>query len=256
RLYAARAFATQSAAAGSPVASGMRAAIVREESTIADWPSSRELFLPPPDVGAQFRNPTLAATYRRIVEEARGGSRADEIERARRLFYEGFVAEEIERFCAEEGGLLTQADLASWRATIEPPATYEYAGLTVCKTQPWGSGPVALQQLALLAGLDVAGLSEAEFVHIVVECAKLAFADRDALYGDVGEVPLDRLLSREYNDERRVLVKEEASGDYVPGLGRLPTPVAAVAPPAGAGAATRRARPPPGAAAQDGGTRP
>src|SRR6188508_2391535 len=89
-------------------------------------------------------------------------------------------------------------------------------GLTVCKTRAWGAGPVGLQQLALLDGFDVGELSEAEFVHVVTECAKLAFADRDALYGDV-EVPLETLLSREYNEARRALVTDEASADYRPG---------------------------------------
>ena len=93
----------------------------------------------------------------------------------------------------------------------------EYRGLTVCKTQPWAAGPVGLQQLALLRGYDLAELSAAEFVHVVVECGKLAFADRDALYGDSAEVPLETLLSREYNDERRSRIGDEASGDYVPG---------------------------------------
>ena len=222
---------------GFPVAPGIRAAIDREQDAIAEWPASRELYLPPPEIGSQFRSPVLADTYRRIVDESRGGSREDEIERARQLFYEGFVAEEIERFCAEEGGLLTRADLANWHATLEQPATYDYAGVTVCKTQAWGSGPVALQQLALLEGFDVAGLGEADFVHVVTECAKLAFADRDALYGDA-DVPLETLLSREYNESRRALVTDEASGDYEPGLGRLPTLVEAV-PLAGAGEPTR-----------------
>jgi gamma-glutamyltranspeptidase/glutathione hydrolase len=179
----------------------------------------------------------LAVTYERIVEESAGGTREEEIERARELFYEGFVAEEIHNFCEAEGGLLTRDDLAAWRATLEPVVTYEYKGVTVCKTGAWGSGPVALQQLALLEGFDVAELSEAEFVHVVIECAKLAFADRDALYGDT-EVPLETLLSREYNDARRKLVGSDASPDYVPGLGRLPTLVHAEEL-AGAGEPTR-----------------
>ena len=74
---------------------------------------SRDLYLPAPEVGALFRNPTLAATYRRIVDEARGGSREEEIEKARRAYYEGFVAEEIDRFVAAEGGLLTGDDMAA-----------------------------------------------------------------------------------------------------------------------------------------------
>jgi gamma-glutamyltranspeptidase/glutathione hydrolase len=231
------AFAIDYAEHGFPVVNGIRLAIERESGLIATWPSSRELYLPPPEVGAQLRNPMLAATYRRIVEEARGGSRDDEIERARENFYEGFVADDIHRFCEAEQGLLTRDDLVSWRATLEPVASFDYRGITVCKTGPWGSGPVALQQLALLDGFDVGSLSESEFVHVVIECAKLAFADRDALYGDA-DVPLETLLSREYNERRRTLVTDEASGDYEPGLGRLPTVVEAQ-PMAGAGEPTR-----------------
>jgi gamma-glutamyltranspeptidase/glutathione hydrolase len=112
--------------------------------------------------------------------------------------------------------------MRNWRATLEQPVTFDYRGLTVCKTGPWGQGPVGLQQLALLQRFDVADMSEQEFIHCVTECAKLAFADRDALYGDALPVPLDRLLSAEYNDERRRLVTDEASAELRPGLGRLP----------------------------------
>jgi gamma-glutamyltranspeptidase / glutathione hydrolase len=221
RLEDVLAFAIGYAEDGFPVVEPMRAIIERRAELLEQWPGSREQYLPVPEVGARFRNPALARTYRRVLDEARGGSREDEIERARLAFYEGFVADEIDRFCRAEGGLLTGEDLAAWRATFEPVVTFDYRGITVCKTGAWGSGPVALQQLALLQGFDVADLSEAEFVHVVTECAKLAFADRDALYGDV-EVPLGTLLSAGYNDERRELVTAEASGEYVPGLGRLP----------------------------------
>ena len=207
---------------GYPLHERIRATIELNEELIASWPGSRNLYIPAPEAGALFRNPALAATYRRIVEESRGGFREDEIERARRVFYEGFVAEEIDRFSAAEGGLLTGADLAAWEATLEPVVTLEYRGLTVCKTRPWAAGAVGLQQLALLKGFDLAELSEAELVHVVTECAKLAFADRDALYGDSDDAPLDLLLSDEYNDARRALVGEDASAEYQPGLGRLP----------------------------------
>ena len=101
--------------------------------------------------------------------------------------------------------------MATWEATLEPVVTFEYRGLTVCKTQPWAAGPVGLQQLALLEGFDLGELSTAELVHVIVECGKLAFADRDALYGDAEEVPLERLLSKPYNDDRRALVTDDAS---------------------------------------------
>ena len=214
--------------------SRIRATIEANEELLSGWRGSRDLYLPAPEAGALFRNPALAATYRRIVKESRGGSREEEIERARLAWYEGFVADEIDRFCARERGLLTGADLAAWHATLEPVVTLEYRGLTVCKTRPWAAGPVGLQQLALLSGFDLAELSEAERVHVVTECAKLAFADRDALYGDSGDVPIETLLSAEYNDARRALVGEYASEAYTPGLGRLPA-IRSVAATAGSG---------------------
>ena len=215
-------FAIGYAEHGYPLHERIRATIELNQELLGGWPGSSALYLPAPQAGALFRNPALGATYRRIVDESRGGSREEEIEKARLLFYEGFVAEEIDRFVSTEGGLLNGADLADWRATTEPVVTLDYGGLTVCKTQPWAAGPVGLQQLALLRGFDLAELSTAEFVHVVTECAKLAFADRDACYGDAEEVPLDELLSAGYNDERRALLGDEASGEYRPGHGRLP----------------------------------
>ena len=215
-------FAIGYAANGYPVVPGIPMVIRRVEPLLREWPGSAELYLPPPAPGSTFRNLQLADTWRRLLDEARGGTREQEIERARQVYYEGFVADEIDRFSHEHGGLLTGDDLAPWRATLEPPATVDYRGLTVCKTGPWGQGPAGLQILRLLEGLDVAGLGEAELVHVVTEATKLAFADRDACYGDSAEVPLERLLSREYADERRALIGKEASSELRPGLGRLP----------------------------------
>jgi gamma-glutamyltranspeptidase/glutathione hydrolase len=237
RLEDVLSFAIGYAEDGYPLHGRIRSTILANQTLLATWPGSAELYLPAPGAGSLFRNPALAATYRRVVDESRGGSREEEIERARRAWYEGFVAEEIDRFSAAQGGLLAGDDLAAWRATLEAPATYEYRGLTVCKTGPWGTGPVALQQLALLSGFDLAELSEAELVHVVTECAKLAFADRDALYGDA-DVRLDILLSDTYASERRSLVGDEASGELRPGFGRLPRAQDAPAVP-GAGEPTR-----------------
>ena len=215
------AFAIGSAEGGYPVVPGITATIERTEPLLRDWPGSAALYLPAPRPRSTFRNPALAATWRRLLDEARGGSREDELDRARRIFYEGFVADEIDRFSREQGGFLTRDDLAGWRATFESPVTVDYRGVTVCKTGPWGQGPVALQQLRLLEGYDVGSLEEGDLMHVVTEAAKLAFADRDACYGDA-DVPLDVLLSTDYADERRILIGEEASGELRPGLGRLP----------------------------------
>jgi gamma-glutamyltranspeptidase/glutathione hydrolase len=184
----------------------------------AEWPGSAEVYLPAPRPGALFRNPRLAETYRRIVAE--GGL--------------GFLAEPIGRFVEQEGGLLTAGDLDSFEPRLEPPVSLDFRGHTVFKCGPWSQGPVFLQQLALLDGFPLEELAPAEYVHTVVECAKLAFADRDAWYGDPDfvDVPLDRLLSREYAEERRALAADEASAELRPGLdGRLPeVAVGSVAP--------------------------
>jgi gamma-glutamyltranspeptidase / glutathione hydrolase len=211
------AFAIGYADDGYPVVDGITATIERVEPLLREWPGSAELYLPAPRPGSSFRNPQLAATWRRLLAEA-GGT----VDGARRVFYEGFVAEEIDRFSQEHGGLLRGDDLHRWRATLEPPATVDYRGLTVCKTGAWGQGPAGLQQLSILEGYDVSSLGEAEFVHVVTEAAKLAFADRDAAYGDVA-VQLHHLLSAEYAAERRGLITETASAELRPGVGRLPT---------------------------------
>ncbi|HEY2540887.1 MAG TPA: gamma-glutamyltransferase family protein [Stellaceae bacterium] len=199
-----------------------------------DWPSSAAVYLPhdaPPVPGRLFCNPALAATYRRVLEEAGDGTREHQIERARDTWYRGFVAAAIDHCCRHERvldssgrrhhGLLTGDDLARWETPVEAPLTYDYQGYTVAKGGPWSQGPVFLQQLALLRGFDLDDLDPLgpDFVHVVVECAKLAFADREAWYGDPGfvDVPMRVLLSDRYNDARRRLVGDSASLELRPG---------------------------------------
>jgi gamma-glutamyltranspeptidase / glutathione hydrolase len=209
----------------------------------AEWPSSAEVWLSggqPPRPGTLHRTPGTAAAYRRIVAEAKaaGGARERQIEAAREAFYGGFVAEAIDRFATRNphmdgsgrrhASLLTADDMAGWRASWEPSASADYGRYRVHKTGPWGQGPVLLQQLALLRGFDLAALDPngTEFVHTVTECAKLAFADREAFYGDpdFADVPLQTLLSDDYNDERRALVGENASLELRAGLPDLSGP--------------------------------
>jgi gamma-glutamyltranspeptidase/glutathione hydrolase len=221
----------------------------------ADWPTSAANWLPggaPPAAGSRLTQPGVAATYRRLLAEAqaRSDGRDGQLAAAREIWYSGFVAEEIADFCAgtawrdssgrPHAGLLTGDDLAGWAPSVEEPTTLDYHGHTVCKTGPWGQGPVFLQQLALLAGVDLgaAGHLSADWVHTVTESAKLAFADREAWYGDPRhvDVPLQTLLSPGYNAARRELIGAEASRELRPGRpdGRdpvLPDPLA----PAGAG---------------------
>jgi gamma-glutamyltranspeptidase/glutathione hydrolase len=221
---------------GYPMAAGVSAGIAAAEPIFREhWPTSAEVYLAGgvPAPGSRFANPALAATYQRILDEAEaaGADRDVQIEAARRAFYDGFVAEAIGSYLdraevmdvtgERHRALLSPADLAGWRAGIEPPVTLDFAGLTVCKTGPWGQGPVFLQQLALLDGLGVREMDPAgpDFIHTVVESAKLAFADREAWYGDprFADVPLGDLLSRSYATARRSLVGPAASPDLRPG---------------------------------------
>ncbi len=200
------------------------------------WKTSAAVYLPGgnvPATGSLFTNPTLAATYSRVLREAEsaGGGRENEIEAARRTWSQGFVAEAIDRFCRTQDvmdvsgephrGVLTGDDMARWQAQVEAPLTYDYGRLTVCKPGPWAQGLVMLQQLALLKGFELDGLDprSAEFIHILVECSKLAYADREKFYGDPDfvEVPMSTLLSEAYNSERRRLVGDDASLELRPG---------------------------------------
>lgn len=201
------------------------------------WPTSAAIYLPGGEVpapGALFANPVLADTYERIVREAEavGGDRERQIERARQVWSQGFVAEAIDRFCRTQEvldvsgrrhrGVLTGEDMARWQASIEEPLFYDYGRYRVLKCGPWTQGPVTLQQLALLKGFDLDGLDPAgpDFIHLQVEAAKLAFADRDTFYGDpafVG-VPMEVLLSDAYNDRRRQIITEQASLELRPGV--------------------------------------
>ena len=207
---------------GYPVVAGITASSRASSRSSANGRARRSSTFRAPQPGTTFRNPQLAATWRRLLDEARGGSREEEIERARRVFYEGFVAEEIDRFSREGGGLLTGDDLRDWRATLEPPVTYDYRGLTVCKTGPWGQGPAGLQQLALLRVRRRRHERRGARPHRDrVREARLRRPRRRVRRRAARAARA--LLSAEYNDERRRLVGDEASSELRPGIGRLPT---------------------------------
>ena len=244
RLRDVMAYAIGYAARGYPVLPAISWGIASVAELFRDhWPSSAAVYLPGgavPAPGSLFANPALAVTYQRILDEAEGasGDRDEQIEAARRAYYEGFVAEAIAAYVASaevmdvtgrpHRGLLCYADMSAWRPRLEEPLTYDYHGLTVCKTGPWGQGPVFMQQLALLEDFDLKamGPGTADYIHTVAECAKLAFADREAWYGDPDftDVPVKTLLSAEYAGVRRALVGPDASAGLRPGApeGRPP----------------------------------
>jgi gamma-glutamyltranspeptidase/glutathione hydrolase len=200
-----------------------------------EWPTSAAVWCPRgavPAPGTFITSPQIAATYRRIIAaaESAGTDRVAQIERARESFYRGFVADAIDRFYASQklmdstgrrhGGVLRGDDLARFEATVEPTTAFVYRGLRVHKTGPWGQGPAFLQSLSLLDGFDLAAMDPSgdAFVHTLVECMKLAYADREVFYGDPRfvEVPLEALLAPDNVRCRRALVGDTASLDQRP----------------------------------------
>jgi gamma-glutamyltranspeptidase/glutathione hydrolase len=224
------------ASSGHPLVERANATIATVQALFRDhWPTSAAVYLPNgqvPPTGTLFTNKALAETYSRVLREAEsaGADRDAQIERARKIWSQGFVAEAIDRFCrtqsvmdvsgAPHRGLLTGEDMARWQAIVGEPLRYDYGRYTVCKAA-WSQGPVMLQQLALLQGFELDGLDmvEPDFIHLQVEASKLAFADREKFYGDpdVVDVPMATLLSNAYNDDRRKLISNQASLELRPG---------------------------------------
>jgi gamma-glutamyltranspeptidase / glutathione hydrolase len=235
------------ASAGFPLAPRVRQTIAAVERHFrAHWPSSAATWLPEGAVPtSSHRLPALAATWRRLLAAAVGSTREAQIDAARDAWYRGFVAEEIGRFAAapvrddsgrDHPGLLTADDLAHWSASYEEALVVDVGrGWSVAKASAWSQGPVLPQTLQLLRDADLAyvdGVATEATVHVTTEAAKLAFADREAWYGDSAPVPLDMLVSRAYADERRALIGDTASLELRPGSpgGAAPRLPAASAP--------------------------
>lgn len=208
-----------------------------EELFTTEWTTSAAAYLPygtVPQAGYLFRNPVLAETLSRVLRESAGGGREAEIVRADRLWYEGFVAEAIERACRQpvldstgrrHAGLLTAADIARWQPTYERPVTRSYADVEIHKCGPWTQGPAMLEWLGILEndGIESMDPLGADFIHLVVEAGKLALADRDAWLGDETS-PVAELLSEPYLRERRKSIGSHSSEILRPGspMGRKP----------------------------------
>jgi gamma-glutamyltranspeptidase/glutathione hydrolase len=194
----------------------------------AHYATSAQLYLPEgrlPTVGDVFRNPDLAHTFERLIEAERGASSAGRsagMQAAYDAFYRGEMARQIVAFSQRQGGLLELDDLAAYATYVEAPISTAYRDCEVYKCAPWSQGPVFLQQLRLLEGYDLTALghNSADYIHLLTEVGKLAFADREAFYGDPRyiDVPLTELLADTYTSARRALIDPaRAALDLRPG---------------------------------------
>lgn len=192
----------------------------------SEWTTSGKIFLPGnkvPEIGDLFVQTDLARTLKRLVDaEAahREAGRSAGLRAARDLFYEGEMAEEMVAFQKsfksrdangfESAGLLEVEDLVNFHSHVEEPTRTTYRGVDIYKAGFWTQGPVLLQALNIIEGYDLKALghNSSDYIHLLAEAMKLAFADREWYYADpdfVG-VPQRGLLSKEYAAKRRDLI--------------------------------------------------
>ncbi|MFN7188032.1 MAG: gamma-glutamyltransferase family protein, partial [Cyclobacteriaceae bacterium] len=230
-------------AEGYPIEAQTANSIERGKEQIKQWPYSKKVFLPhlgetreAPHAGEIFVQKDLLATLQKLVEAEqqalkKGKDRKAAIYAAYDRFYRGDIAKEIARGTQEQGGLITEQDLANWKVKIEEPLSTNYRGIEVYKLQQWTQGPAFLQTLIILENFDLKsmGYNSTRYIHTVYQAMNLAFADRDFYYGDPAfapEEPMKGLLSKEYAKERVKLMNHErndakaAPGDPYPFEGR------------------------------------
>ncbi|HEY1261095.1 MAG TPA: gamma-glutamyltransferase family protein [Stellaceae bacterium] len=209
----------------------MAESLKRHEADHRAWPSSAAVFLPGgrvPEAGELFRQTDLAASLQYMADEEQAAAargREAGLAAAHDAFYRGDIAKKIVAFMKQEGGLLSAEDLAEYHSPVGPPERRRFGDLEVFTCGAWCQGPVLLQTLALLEGTDLAALGHngADYIHCLTEALKLAFADREAYYGDPAlvEVPLATLFSKEYAAERRKMIRPDSAWPELPPAGEL-----------------------------------
>ncbi|HEV8433457.1 MAG TPA: gamma-glutamyltransferase [Thermoanaerobaculia bacterium] len=185
-----------------------------------------------PEPGEMFRQPDLAAMLRKLVDAEqqalkKGKSRKEAIDAAYDRFYKGDIAKEIARGVQEQGGLITESDLANWKVHIEEPLSTNYRGVDVYKLREWTQGPAMLATLNILENFDLKsmGFNTSRYINTVYQAMSLAFADRDFYYGDIYTPPVEPILglmSKDYARERAKLINpihndpNQTAGDPYP----------------------------------------
>jgi gamma-glutamyltranspeptidase/glutathione hydrolase len=229
---------------GYPIEAQTANAMERDKARIKEWPYSKAVFLPhagekreAPVAGEIFRQTDLLATLQKLVDAEqqalkKGKNRKEAIYAAYDRFYKGDIAKEFVRGSKEQGGLITEQDLASWKVIEEEPLHVNYKGIEVYKLSQWTQGPMLLQSLNILENFDLKamGFNSARYIHTLYQTMNMTFADRDFYYGDpykAPEEPIKGLLSKEYAKERAKTINMEsndaktAPGDPYPFEGKI-----------------------------------
>jgi gamma-glutamyltranspeptidase/glutathione hydrolase len=223
--------ATRFAGEGFPMYRLMADMIAMHEAEYARWPSSAAVYLPggkPPKAGEIFVQADLGRTLQFMADQekaAAGRGRKAGLEAARDAFYRGDIAQAIVRYHRENGGLMRAEDLAGYRSEIEKPVRTHALGMELFACGPWCQGPVLPEMLNILNGIDLKamGHNSLDYVHIVTEAMKLAFADRERYVGDPRfvDVPVDALLSPAYAAKRRTMIRQDRAWAEMPPAGEV-----------------------------------
>ena len=214
---------------GFPISKRVADAISGAEERLSGWPQSAEIFMPrgaPLALGEKLVNPDLASLFRSMIdveEASMSAGREAAIRKTRDYFYKGEPARLMAEFCRERGGFLDRDDLSSFRVGIEEPLVGDYRGYRLLTCGPWCQGPSLIQVLQLLEGFDLKDMTHnsPEYLHLIIEAIKLAFADRHGYYGDPDfvDVPLPGLLSKAYAKERREKIDQLQAAPGMPSHG-------------------------------------
>jgi len=230
-------------AEGYPIEAQTANSMERNKKMIKQWPYSKAVFLPhsgeereAPEAGEIFVQKDLAETLNKMVDAEqqalkKGKTRKEAIYAAYDRFYKGDIAKEYARSCKEQGGLITEEDMARWKVITEEPLKVNYKGIDVYKLAQWTQGPVMLQALNILENFDLKsmGYNSTRYIHTLYQAMNLTFADRDFYYGDPNfapEEPIKGLLSKEYAKQRAAQINpfkndaKAAPGDPYPFEGR------------------------------------
>jgi len=220
-------YAIRFARDGFPMHPMMSEFIKKNEENYKRWPASKKVFLPkgrPPEVGEVFRQPDLGKTMQYMADQekkaARKGRKAG-LRAARDSFYKGDIARTVTKFIEKEGGPMRYEDFAEFRVKFEPTVRTRFDDIELHACGPWSQGPVLPMALNILKGFDLKamGHNSTEYIHVVTEALKLAFADRHHHFGDPRfiKVPMKGLLSDRYSAHRRSMISlEKAWGEMPP----------------------------------------
>jgi gamma-glutamyltranspeptidase/glutathione hydrolase len=211
---------------GFPVYPLMSEIITDHEAEYRLFPSNVDLYLPkgrPPQAGEVFVQKALGATLQHMADQeaaARSRGREAGLAAARDAFYRGDIARAIVRYQKENGGILSAADLANYHSGFDEPVQTSFGDIKLYACGPWCQGPSMLQAMNLLdaAELHKLGHNSTSYLHHITEAVKLAFADREAYFGDprMIDVPIEAMLSRDYARKRREMIRPDRAWPEMP----------------------------------------